>query len=313
VRELKNSSYPQIKGLEFSLFQEQLDFLQKNYHFIKMEELIYSYENKIALPEKSVILTFDDGYSDHFKYVFPELQKRGIEGSFYVPGQPVKENTLLDVNKIHYILATAKNDEQLIQKSMEQLNLHRDEYNLESFDYYFSKLGTANRFDSSEVTYFKRLLQKELPVQLRNKMTSALFEEFVGMSEQEFSKELYMNTAELKEMISNGMHIGHHGYTHCWLNSISEDDQRIEIEKGCSFLKELGINMDLLTICYPYGAYSESVINLLKEFKFKLGFTSRVDLADPLFDNCFEIPRLDTNDIPKSGVAVPNHWYEAIA
>ena len=31
VREIKNSKYPEIKGLEYKLFLEQLDFLQKEF------------------------------------------------------------------------------------------------------------------------------------------------------------------------------------------------------------------------------------------------------------------------------------------
>jgi peptidoglycan/xylan/chitin deacetylase (PgdA/CDA1 family) len=44
------------------------------------------------VPEKSVILTFDDGYDDAFTNAFPELQKRGMKGVFYIVsgfvGQP---------------------------------------------------------------------------------------------------------------------------------------------------------------------------------------------------------------------------------
>ena len=40
VRPIKNSIFPKIKGLEFKLFQRQLDYLSQKYHFITAEELI---------------------------------------------------------------------------------------------------------------------------------------------------------------------------------------------------------------------------------------------------------------------------------
>lgn len=309
VRELKNSCYPEIRGLEFSLFQQQLDYLEKYYCFISMEELIYCYENKISPPKRAVILTFDDGYSDHFRYVFPELRKRKIQGSFFIPAKPIIENVMLDVNKLHFILASSSDHKKLVLKSFAQLDYYRSEYQLESNEYYFSNIGVASRFDTAEVIYLKRLLQKELPEKLRNIITTNLFEEVVGKSEKEFSQELYLNTPQLKEMLQGDMHIGHHGYDHYWLDSVTEDKQISEIEGGCKFLKELGVNMDSWTMCYPYGAYTDSLIQLLQKYNCRLGFTTKVAVANLNVDDKFKIPRLDTNDIPKSANAIPNDWY----
>jgi len=43
VRDLKNSRYPEIKGLDVNLFREQIDFLGKNYHFVRIEDVINHY------------------------------------------------------------------------------------------------------------------------------------------------------------------------------------------------------------------------------------------------------------------------------
>lgn len=71
VRELQVSRYPEIKGLEYSLFEQQLKFFKKNFHVVTMEQVIAYMEKKESLPERAVLLTFDDGYIDHFTYVFP--------------------------------------------------------------------------------------------------------------------------------------------------------------------------------------------------------------------------------------------------
>lgn len=309
VRDLKNSRYPQIKGLDLTLFIEQIDYLKKHYNFITMEMLIDSMYNKTELPPKAVLLTFDDAYSEHFNNVFPILFNRKIQGSFYVPFKAIIENNVLDVNKIHFILASVSDFDKLMKKTYQELDKYRAEFQLESNEYYFDKLAMASRMDPKEVIFFKRLLQKELPESLRNLITDNLFQEIVGIEEKAFSKELYMNMEQLKCMIDNGMHIGNHGYDHYWLNSISETKQREEVSKGCYYLNQLGVNMNNWTICYPYGAYNQSLINILKENNCKLGFTSMVDVAD--IDNCnqFELPRLDTNDLPKDKNASLNDWY----
>jgi peptidoglycan/xylan/chitin deacetylase (PgdA/CDA1 family) len=62
VRDLKYSRYPDIKGLDISLFYEQIKYLKKHYQFITMEMLMDSIENNKSLPYKSILLTFDDAY-----------------------------------------------------------------------------------------------------------------------------------------------------------------------------------------------------------------------------------------------------------
>ena len=71
VRDLKNSRYPNIKGLDVKLFREQLKYIQNHYKVIRMEDLISAFENNTKLPKNSILLTFDDGYKDHFDFVFP--------------------------------------------------------------------------------------------------------------------------------------------------------------------------------------------------------------------------------------------------
>ena len=82
VRDLKNSRYPDIKGLDINLFKEQIGYIRKHYHIITMEEVIHSIDKQVKIPGKSVLLTFDDAYSDHYNNVFPILDKYKLQGSF---------------------------------------------------------------------------------------------------------------------------------------------------------------------------------------------------------------------------------------
>lgn len=69
-------------------FAAQLDYLQENgFHTITFRQLVEFFENGSPLPTKPVILTFDDGWLDHYTVAFPELQKRGMVGNFFVVTQ----------------------------------------------------------------------------------------------------------------------------------------------------------------------------------------------------------------------------------
>ena len=96
VREIHNSKYPNIKGLELEGFKRQLDFLQSEFSIISAEDLIYYAENKVSnLPNNPCYLTFDDGYKDHYKYVLPELKKRKLQGSFFPIAGPILKKSCL--------------------------------------------------------------------------------------------------------------------------------------------------------------------------------------------------------------------------
>ena len=309
VRDLQHSRYPSIKGLDVRLFEEQVAYLQKNYHPIRMEELIHSIETGDELPPKAALLTFDDAYTDHFNYVLPILYNRGLQGSFYVPCKAIAEHIVLDVNKIHFILAAATDIEVLLEKIFKDIDHYRDEYQLESNDYYIKKWMTKHPKDTPQVILFKRLLQKALPAELRRILADKFFEEVVGISQEIFSRELYMSPEQIRCMQSAGMHIGNHTYDHYWLNTLPVEQQKTDITKAQNFLKKIGVNMDNWTMCYPHGGHNQDTMNILADMDCKLAITIDVKIADTTTFHKYELPRLDTNDVPKVADAPVNQWF----
>lgn len=315
VRDLKNSRFPEIKGLDICFFKEQLAYLKKHYHFVTAEQVIAAFKKEEKLPSKAVLLTFDDAYIDHFTNVFPILEHHKIQGCFYPPVKAITEHSVLDVNKVHFILAATPKDQfgRLLETIKQLLNKYQEEYQLDSYDYYFEKLAVANRFDPKEVIFVKRLLQVELPEKLRNIVTKQLFTEAVKMEEEVFSRELYMNKDQMRCMVECGMHIGSHGYDHYWLGSLPKEKQEDEIQRAISFINEIGGDINNWTMCYPYGNYNNDTIDILKKTGCQFGLTTRVDLAsvDSSDENAiFTLPRLDTNDIPKQADAPANEWFQ---
>lgn len=318
VRDLKNSRYPQIKGLQTELFKEQIEYMKRHYHFVTVEDVIRTLngEGNFTSPH-SLLLTFDDAYSDHFNIVFPILYNEGIQGAFYVPVRAVTEHTVLDVNKIHFILASVGDDRIgcLIGEIRNMIDEFREKYCLRTMEYYFNKLAVANRWDSKEVIFVKRLLQVELPEKLRGIIVSRLFNEFVGIDEGTFSRELYMSVDQIKTMIRCGMHVGSHGYDHYWLGALTREKQESEIKRSVEFISEVGDDIRNWSICYPYGDYNQDTIDILSRYGCRLGLTCEATTVYAQNPGDFSmmkytIPRLDTNDLPKDRNASVNRWYK---
>lgn len=315
VRDLKNSRYPEIKGCDVRLFREQIQYIKKHYTPVTVEQVLECQTNGGKLPDHAILLTFDDAYADHFMYAFPILYHEHIQGVFFPPVKAITEHTVLDVNKVHFILASTPSEKMsgLLNELRIMVDANRAEYGLDTYENYFEKLAVASRFDPKEVIFVKRLLQVALPEELRKKMATNLFEKCVGMDEAMFSRELYMSIDQIKCMVDCGMHIGSHGYDHYWLGFLPKEKQESEIAKSIEFIKMVGGDADNWTIGYPYGNYNDDTIALLKQYGCKMGFTTRVAIADFEADGpdaLFQIPRLDVNDLPKDSNAPANAWWK---
>ena len=309
VRDLKNTRYPGIKGLDIDLFKEQVNYLRKHYHVITMEEVIFSIDNQAKIPDKSVLLTFDDAYADHYENVFPILDKYKLQGSFYAPAKAVTEHIVLDVNKIHFILASVDKKSLVVDDLKNLIEAYKEEYQLEDFETYYRRLAHAFNFDSKEVIFIKRLLQVELVEKLRTKIINTLFEKYIGINEHDFSKKLYMSEEQLMHMLGRGHHIGNHGYNHYWWNSLNKEEMIEEIELSTKFLKKIGVDMNNWTACYPYGSFDDQSIQILEKKGCKLALTTEVAIASTNQDMRFVMPRIDTNHLPKDSNAITNDWY----
>lgn len=297
VRDLKHSRYPGIKGLDYALFKEQIRFFSESFHVITMEQLIEHYISGAELPEDAILLTFDDGYIDNYLYVLPVLKEYHMQGSFFVPGRVFQEHCLLDVNKIHYLLASTPID-LLYKELLGQMDDYRGgEWDYPSNEELFQQYAVATRFDDKETVFVKRILQVALPEELRGIISSNMFAKYVGVSEEVLARELYLNYDQMKEMKRQGMYFGIHGYGHYWRNRLPLGELEADIGKGLDALQGL-LPSDSWVINYPYGSYSDEVIDVAKRKGCILGLSTDVRMADIGQDDRFKLPRLDTNDYP---------------
>ena len=299
VRDLQNSRYPEIKGLDIGAFRYQLRYLKKHYTILSVEAVVDALEGGGDLPPNAALLTFDDAYLDHYRYVFPLLDEHGLQGSFYPSARSVLEKSVLEVNKIHYLLASGVAAAELVRDIFGLLDARRAEWGLEGNEVYYKKLAVPNRFDTAEVVFLKRLLQRELKEPLRKELADTLLGKHIGISEAVLHEELYASFGQLQLMHRHGMHIGVHGYDHFWLGYLTRPEVEQEVDKSLAFLEKLKGAALPWTMAYPFGNYSETVIDVVREKGCSLAFSTEPEVAELTPTTRFCVPRLDTNDFPK--------------
>jgi peptidoglycan/xylan/chitin deacetylase (PgdA/CDA1 family) len=295
-----------------SAFEGQLRYIRKHYVPVTIADVLAALEGEHSLPARAVLLTFDDGYVDHHQYVTPLLADYGFQGAFFLPAAAVEQQRMLDVNKIHFILAAA--DITVVVKLTEALiERARTTIDLPPLSELRSRFYGASRFDSAEIRYVKRLLQFALPSELRASIVDALFSSFVSEDEAAFAEQLYLSPPLVREMVAAGMHVGGHGITHDQFGHMGRETQAEEIAGSLRFLRTMGVESKNFTFCYPNGSFNADTVELLAEAGCRAAFTTAVGLADFPGAAPLEIPRIATNDLPTEGDASIAAWTCAAA
>ena len=294
VRPVKSSKYPKLKALEIIDFKKQILWFKKNYDVIGYDDFLDTINKKKISGRKKVILTFDDGYKDHYNYVLPELKKNKISGFFYPPSKIIENKIILDVNKLHFILEVEVDRKKIIN----EINYYLKKYGHKNiFDMHIQLKEINSRYDDLDTSLIKKLLQYILPKDIRAKIINKLFNKIVGKSVTEFSSELYMNKENLTELYNEGMHVGSHGEFHTNWGKQNKQEQEKEILNSLNFFKKLKFDLNKLSVCYPYGSYNKDTLKLVKKHNFKFGITTKVGpILRKNLNNKFLLPRLNTND-----------------
>ena len=117
---------------------------------------------------------------------------------------------------------------------------------------------------------------------------------FVNTSTIHKNNKNYLNWDQIRELVNEGVSIGAHSHSHYHMADLSIDEVRNEIEISNNiFLKELGSIPPLFA--FPYGEANEEIINLLKEYKFKVAFGQHSGVINET-SNLYYLPRFSLNE-----------------
>ena len=294
VRNMHETNYPNIKGLLIKRFIGQLNYILRNYKVIRLEDYIEFLHGNKSIPNNSCILTFDDGFKDHYLNVFPILKREKLAASFFPITQPLTEFVVPAVHKTHFLLAKidsrtfADAFNQAVKSSFPEL-----------VERYFVddnvKKERKYRWDdqlTSNLKYNIATMPLKPKVEILNQIFARYFE-----NEKEFCRELYMSIEEMIEMIEEGMSFGGHTHTHPMLSRLTQEEQIKEL-KGSKEILEKNLKAKVELFSYPYGSFNETTINILTNNRYICGVTTDVGINEGGNIDPFTIKRLDTNDLP---------------
>ncbi len=292
---VKDDSYG-TKGhssfLTLTDFKKQLDYFQSSGNIIHPLALL---SNDFVPGDNDFLLTFDDGLSDHFDTVFPELKKRQLSGLFFINGSNYHNRRLLNVHRLHYLLANHY-DAHFEEHCLQLINTFplNDHYR----QHFESKVYEGLQHDSA-VADIKRVLNFFMLFEDQDKVLGTLMQLY-NVHEEDIAPSYYITPDQMKLMAEADMCFGAHGYTHYVLSNLPCEKQEEEIESSLSFVKSILPHQPVSFFCYPYGyreSFNGSTIEAVQSAGFKMAFSveNRPVSVSDWERNKFHLPRIDCN------------------
>lgn len=292
----KNSSnLPYLKYLHIEDFKKQLDYFEKKFGFVKKDEFLNTFKNG-KIPN-GVVLTFDDGLKDHYKYVLPELKKRGLWGIFYINYNPSERNKLLGPHRIHMLLG--KFGGKKIFTSLTKIVLKK--MIVKEYQKKFETKTYKDFKDEDSATETKRILNYYISEKYREGLVDKLMQKYYP-NEKKLVKKYYLNSKEIKKMQFAGMIFGAHTVNHPVMSKLSEKAQEKEIYPCFKFLEDI-LDNNIRTYCHPYGgslSFNKTTLKILKKSGslFSLDVKPRDVSKKDIKYNKHSLPRYDCNLFP---------------
>ena len=290
IRDSAATPVPEIRALPPALFEQQLDWLQSHYTVIGQPEFEAALAGQRPLPPNAAILTFDDGFIDHYETAFPILRRRGLSGTFFLTQEACGDTPrLLPVHKAQFLLARLGADAfgQAVLAASGR-TLPRTQGGAFGLD----------RWEDEDARAVKRLVIQELPFDEAERILDELFGRLVGDAGA-FARQLYLSHAMVREMADAGMVFGYHARSHRMLARLPVEEQERELRGGVGWIRAL-TGQPTVSFCYPWGGphtYTPDTVRILRESGYSLAFNTvrrPLRLDDPMF----ELPRVDTRDLP---------------
>ena len=294
IRESFDNPYPGIHGMTPAQFEAQLKVLGSAAVFVSAEQVRNAVRGVEELPERSILITFDDGLKEQYDVAWPILSDLGIPAIFFINTAPITDAKVLAVHKIHLLRAHLPPGD--FTEMLQRLALERGISLAVELD--IDKAVTQYRYDTLEAACLKYLLNFELDWVKRDQLIEDCFSEVFPGQEAQISRDLYLDVSQIKEL-AHVASIGNHSHEHFPLGLLSAEAMAEQVRLPNRLL-ESWTGEQPFAMSYPYGSedvcspeVSAVAAQLGIEFAFTMERAGNEDLSHPL-----HLARFDSNDVP---------------
>jgi hypothetical protein len=281
------------KKLPYFNFLHKKDFF-KQINYFKKKFSILNKDFEQIKRSKGIFLSFDDGLKEHLK-IGKYLFKNKLKAAFFISGYPIEKKDFLAIHKIHLIFGKFNSD--AIFKIFNKFSIGNNSKNLFKIFLQQKKFLKKEKNKERKKKIILKTILNNYAQQNQKKIDEVFNYCFTRKEQKNMFKNFYLNKSDIKKLISYGMIVGAHGFSHRVLSKLSTKVLEKDINLSISILKKI-IKKKTQFFCYPYGGksvFDNRVISLLKKNNIRYAFNVDSKNFGPSSKN-LEIPRFDCNE-----------------
>jgi peptidoglycan/xylan/chitin deacetylase (PgdA/CDA1 family) len=216
------------------LFENDLLYLAKNFNIISYEQLLAYLTRGQKLNPKSLILTFDDGFSECYTIARPLLLKHGIPSVFFITTDFIGNQKMDTRNKISLCidhLNSLEND--ALKNVLKSIN--------EIFKKNFVNIGVLKQWLKSLTNLDHSAID----------LLCQIFE--ININRYLATKNPYMSLNDIKNLDNDGFTIGAHSLNHQKFDSLTDMEIEEDITASCKTIISL-TGKSQVPFAFPFSA-----------------------------------------------------------
>jgi peptidoglycan/xylan/chitin deacetylase (PgdA/CDA1 family) len=266
------------------MFESQIKFLSQNHTIISMSDFLSWLEKGTRIPGGSILMTFDDGYSDVYRIAFPVLQMMKLPACVFLTTDCIGTGRTVWTNDL-YTLIHSSRKKSLSINTGENLKL--------DFNFNDSSFRVQNVM---RLTAYLKKLNPSQRVERLKEIASLLEVNWPPVTQDEFPM---LNWNQIRMMGNSIITFGSHSVTHPILSACSDEQQWSEISHSKSIIEQ-ELKQPCEVFAYPNGQktdYSDTTRSYLEKAGYRAAFTFHGGIAcQPL--NKMLIPRQPIFEVP---------------
>jgi peptidoglycan/xylan/chitin deacetylase (PgdA/CDA1 family) len=245
--------YAPVVSATRSQFEWQMAFVSRHFHPIDLSRLLDGLHGRRALPERALLVTFDDGYREFYDIAWPVMQRFGLPGVLFLATDFVGGDHVFDWEQAAACFGRTAKRRAVLPLVGEQA-------------------WHSVRARETVMRDWYRHVQSQ-SVAVRDEAMRRLPEALDITDDRRAEPGICLDWAQVRRLADAGLALGSHSQSHALFDRLDPDAIRAELD-GSRRVIQQATGVQVRTFSYPGGVWTATAQQLVGTAGYEAAFAT---------------------------------------